>query len=230
MEPITKKSKISVQQLCSISQFHIFLEQRNSNKIEEIKQGLKEEEVDLQTKVPKLEIIYKDDHLIVVNKPVGHAVHQAGHSNPYQSTMLYAVRKHVLERDGENPVLPINVGLPHRLDKETSGVLIFGKNTMSVQQLNNQFSDQTKPLLKQYCAIAIAMFPDQIITQTSSEYRPIVDKFTSITYGELDDSDEGEDEQEQEERQDQQDTFEDDEDEPDSDFDVEDHIINNDDM
>jgi 23S rRNA-/tRNA-specific pseudouridylate synthase len=160
--PITKKTALSQEKLQAISSFHVYLEQRNLTE----KKHQTFESTEATSTQPPVNVIYEDDFVIAVNKPPGYAVHKAGASHPEESTMLYAVQRYVLEHETK-PILPINVGLPHRLDKETSGVLLFGKNTMALQSLGRQFADYEKyPSLKQYCAIAVAMFPRDIVAKT----------------------------------------------------------------
>ena len=85
-----------------------------------------------------LDIIYEDDDLVVINKPAGMVVHP-GHGN-YSGTLINALIYHF-----EN--LPTNSsnrpGLVHRLDKETSGLLVVAKNDEAMVHLSNQFAEKT---------------------------------------------------------------------------------------
>ncbi len=88
-----------------------------------------------------LDIRYEDDHLLVVHKPAGMVVHP-GYGN-YTGTLVnalaYYLDHHAL------PVLPGNEpdrpGLVHRLDKDTSGLLVIAKKEYVLQQLAAQFHD-----------------------------------------------------------------------------------------
>lgn len=76
-----------------------------------------------------LDIVYEDDDLLVINKPSGLVVHPgAGNTN---STLLNAL----IARYPDNKTLP-QAGLIHRLDKDTTGLLIIAKNNTSYLQLN----------------------------------------------------------------------------------------------
>lgn len=85
-----------------------------------------------------LDIIYEDDDVIVVNKPAGMVVHP-GHGN-YSGTLVNGLIHHI-----EN--LPINSnerpGLVHRIDKDTSGLLVIAKNDFALAHLSKQFFDRT---------------------------------------------------------------------------------------
>ena len=84
-----------------------------------------------------LDIIYEDDDLVVINKPAGMVVHP-GHGN-YSGTLINALIYHF-----EN--LPTNSsnrpGLVHRLDKDTSGLLVVAKNDEAMVHLSNQFAEK----------------------------------------------------------------------------------------
>lgn len=85
-----------------------------------------------------LNIVFEDDTLIVVNKPAGMVVHP-GHGN-YSGTLVNGLIHHI-----EN--LPINSnerpGLVHRIDKDTSGLLVIAKTEFALAHLSKQFFDRT---------------------------------------------------------------------------------------
>jgi len=85
-----------------------------------------------------LDIIYEDDTVIVVNKPAGMVVHP-GHGN-YSGTLVNGLIHHI-----EN--LPTNSnerpGLVHRIDKDTSGLLVVAKTEFAMANLSKQFFDRT---------------------------------------------------------------------------------------
>lgn len=87
----------------------------------------------------KLEILFEDEDLIVLNKPAGLVVHPAaGHSD---DTLVNALVHHTSDlsmKFGEN-----RPGIVHRLDKDTSGLLVIAKNDFSHQHLSNQFKNRT---------------------------------------------------------------------------------------
>ena len=85
-----------------------------------------------------LDIIYEDDTVMVVNKPAGMVVHP-GHGN-YSGTLVNGLIHHI-----EN--LPTNSnerpGLVHRIDKDTSGLLVVAKTEVAMANLSRQFFDRT---------------------------------------------------------------------------------------
>lgn len=93
-----------------------------------------------------LDIVYEDEDLIVVNKPAGMVVHP-GHGN-YSGTLINALAYHF-----EN--LPMNSsdrpGLVHRLDKDTSGLLVVAKTEEAMANLSQQFYDKSPK--RQYVAL-----------------------------------------------------------------------------
>lgn len=84
-----------------------------------------------------LEIVYEDDYLLVINKPVGMVVHPAP-GNP-DNTLVNAVMSHCQGRLSTiNSV--IRPGIVHRIDKDTSGLLVVAKNDEAHQGLAEQFA------------------------------------------------------------------------------------------
>ncbi|AZZ38390.1 RluA family pseudouridine synthase [Bdellovibrio sp. qaytius] len=86
----------------------------------------------------KLDIIFEDDHLIVINKPAGLVVHpSAGHE---QNTLVNALLHHTKNLSMKNEERP---GIVHRIDKETSGLLVVAKNDYAHEHLSLQFKNKT---------------------------------------------------------------------------------------
>ena len=85
-----------------------------------------------------LDIVYEDDDLVVVNKPAGMVVHP-GHGN-YSGTLINALIYHFVNLPKNSSNRP---GLVHRLDKDTSGLLVIAKNDESMVHLSNQFAEKT---------------------------------------------------------------------------------------
>lgn len=95
-----------------------------------------------------LNIVYEDDHLLVVNKPPGLVVHP-GHGN-YHGTLVNALAYHFKD----NPDYDVNdprMGLVHRIDKDTSGLLVIAKTPNAKTALGKQFFDKTTK--REYVAI-----------------------------------------------------------------------------
>ncbi len=108
-------------------------------------------------KLEKIDIIYEDDDLVVINKPAGIAVHGDGKTK--QKTLVEWIKKKYPETEGvgENIVIDEDEeierpGIVHRLDKETSGALIIAKNVWSFEFLKDQFKE--RKISKMYVAFA----------------------------------------------------------------------------
>lgn len=85
-----------------------------------------------------LTVVYEDDAILIVNKPAGLVVHP-GHGN-YQHTLLNALAYYFGDKiDMNNP----NIGLVHRIDKDTSGLLLIAKTPDAKTKLGKQFFDHT---------------------------------------------------------------------------------------
>lgn len=96
-----------------------------------------------------LDIVYEDDDLLVVNKPAGMVVHP-GYNN-YTGTLVNALAFHF----DQLPTLPGNDGRPglvHRIDKDTSGLLLISKNEITMTKLAKQFFDHS--INRKYLALA----------------------------------------------------------------------------
>jgi 23S rRNA pseudouridine1911/1915/1917 synthase len=94
-----------------------------------------------------LEILYEDDHLIVINKPTGLVVHPApGH---FTGTLVNALLYHCPNLKGIGG--EIRPGIVHRLDKDTSGVMVVAKDEKTHHTLSAQFKSRT--VKKDYLAL-----------------------------------------------------------------------------
>ncbi len=94
-----------------------------------------------------LEIFYEDDDLIVVNKPIGMLVHPA--TGQYSGTLVNALLHHSKELSNINE--PSRPGIVHRMDKETSGLILVAKNDLAHTHLAAQFEEHT--IKKRYVAL-----------------------------------------------------------------------------
>lgn len=95
-----------------------------------------------------LDIVYEDEHLLVVNKPAGLVVHP-GHGN-YHGTLVNALAWHFKD----NPDYDVNdprMGLVHRIDKDTSGLLVVAKTPDAKTHLGKQFFNKTTK--REYVAV-----------------------------------------------------------------------------
>lgn len=87
-----------------------------------------------------LDIVYEDDQLLVVNKPAGLVVHP-GHGN-YSGTLVNALAWHFKDNPDYDVSDP-RLGLVHRIDKDTSGLLVIAKTPEAKTHLGKQFFDKT---------------------------------------------------------------------------------------
>lgn len=102
---------------------------------------------DLVPEAIDLDIIFEDSNLIVVNKPAGMVVHpSAGH---HQGTLIHAILAHAPDIKGVGGVQ--RPGLVHRLDKETSGLIVLAKDDETHQYLQAQFKN--RKVKKTYLAL-----------------------------------------------------------------------------
>ena len=88
----------------------------------------------------KLNIIYEDAHLLVVDKPSGISVHP-GPGN-YNNTIVNALMNYN-EGNLSNIGDELRPGIVHRIDKDTSGLIVIAKNNQTHEHLSNQFSNHT---------------------------------------------------------------------------------------
>ncbi|MBI2251797.1 MAG: RluA family pseudouridine synthase [Armatimonadetes bacterium] len=94
-----------------------------------------------------LEILYEDKDLLVINKPQGLVVHPA--KSVKTKTLVNALIYHCKDLSGIGGVL--RPGIVHRLDKDTSGIMVIAKNDKSHLDLSNQFSQ--RKIKKEYLAL-----------------------------------------------------------------------------
>ena len=100
--------------------------------------------IDWQPQSLPLDIIFEDEHILVVNKPAGVVVHPAaGHAD---GTLVNALLAHAPELDA----LPRG-GIVHRLDKETSGIMFVARSSLAHKSLVAQLSERT--VSRTYCAV-----------------------------------------------------------------------------
>lgn len=102
-----------------------------------------------------LEIVYEDEDVAVVNKPQGMVVHpSAGHPN---GTLVNALLFHMQDLSSINDV--IRPGIVHRIDKDTSGLLMIAKNDFAHESLAKQLKEKTS--LRKYVALVHGVIPHE---------------------------------------------------------------------
>ncbi|HCL4436442.1 pseudouridine synthase [Clostridium botulinum] len=103
----------------------------------------------------KLDIIYEDKDVIVVNKPQEMVVHPA--PGVYSGTLVNALLHHCKDLSGINGVA--RPGIVHRIDKDTSGILVVAKNDISHNNLAAQFKEHS--ISRVYMALVEGIIKDE---------------------------------------------------------------------
>ena len=101
-----------------------------------------------------LDILHEDDDLLIVNKPAGMVTHPA-YGN-YSGTLVNALLFH--SRGLSQVNTPLRPGIVHRLDKDTSGLMVVAKNDRAHHLLARQFSART--IEREYWALVWGTFPE----------------------------------------------------------------------
>jgi|TARA_B110000444_G_scaffold246495_1_gene268105 23S rRNA pseudouridine1911/1915/1917 synthase len=88
----------------------------------------------------KLDIVYEDKDILIINKPAGMVVHPGAgnHKDTLVNALIYKYKKKLSNVNGS-----VRPGIVHRIDKETSGLLVVAKNNIAHANLGQQFSDHT---------------------------------------------------------------------------------------
>ncbi|ABY95003.1 MULTISPECIES: RluA family pseudouridine synthase [Thermoanaerobacter] len=113
------------------------------------------EKIDVLPEDIPLDILYEDDDIIVINKPQGMVVHPA--PGNYSGTLVNALLYHCKNLSGINGIL--RPGIVHRLDKDTSGVMVVAKNDKAHISLSNQIKERS--VFKKYVAIVEGVIKDE---------------------------------------------------------------------
>ena len=101
---------------------------------------IENEEQNIKPKKIKLDIIYEDNDVLVINKPKGMVVHPGAgnYKNTLVNALLFKYKKKLSNLNG-----PLRPGIVHRIDKETSGLLVVAKNNLAHSNLGDQFSNHS---------------------------------------------------------------------------------------
>ncbi len=113
------------------------------------------EAVDIKAENIPLDIIFEDEDIVIVNKPQGMVVHP-GAGNP-NGTLVNALLYHIDDLSGING--EIRPGIVHRLDKDTSGLLVIAKNDKAHVDLSEQLQNRT--VKRTYWAIVHNQIPHE---------------------------------------------------------------------
>lgn len=127
--------------------------------------------VDIVPQNIPLDVVYEDEHVIVVNKPVGMVVHPApGHPDgTLVNALLYHCGKSLSGINGE-----LRPGIVHRIDRDTSGLIIAAKNDAAHLSLAAQLQDHT--LARTYSAVVVGGFKEDSGTVNAPIGRHPVDR------------------------------------------------------
>ncbi|MEI0540152.1 RluA family pseudouridine synthase [Brachyspira pulli] len=122
--------------------------------------NLSNEEADIENPEPEnipLDILYEDKYLLVINKPANMSVHCS--PSEMSGTLVNALLYNIKDFDfvGNKS----RAGIIHRLDKDTSGLMIIGKNANIVSSIQEQFKNRT--IKKIYHAIVIGVLKDNYL-------------------------------------------------------------------
>ena len=133
------------------------------------------EQMSAEPEAIPLNVLFEDEHLIVLDKPAGLVVHPApGHPD---GTLVNALLYHAEVQGGADPLRP---GIVHRLDKDTSGVMVVAKTPAAHERLVEMF--QAHRLERAYLAIVRGRTPARITYDTLHGRHPSNrKKFTSKT-------------------------------------------------
>jgi 23S rRNA pseudouridine1911/1915/1917 synthase len=124
-----------------------------------------------------LVIVYQDDDLLVINKPRGMVVHPAaGHSS---GTLVNALLHHVRDLSGINGVL--RPGIVHRLDRDTSGLLVVAKNDAAHQSLAGQLKDRR--MTREYLALVHGRLEGEGVVEAPVGRHPVDRKRQAVVAG-----------------------------------------------
>lgn len=117
------------------------------------------EEPDVEATEMKLDIVYEDNDIIVINKPSGLVVHPG--SGNYDNTLVNGLMyytKNLSDLNGDE-----RPGIVHRIDKDTSGLIIIAKNNKSHEILSEYFQNH-QDIKREYIALLVGEFPHETAT------------------------------------------------------------------
>ena len=119
-----------------------------------------------------LEVVYEDADVLVINKPAGLVVHP-GHGN-YEHTLLNALAYYFQQTQAHLDINNPEIGLVHRIDKDTSGLLLIAKTPEAKTNLGKQFFDHTTE--RTYNALVWGTFAEESGTVTGALARDTRDR------------------------------------------------------
>ena len=133
----------------------------------------------------QLDIVYEDDHVLLINKPAGMVVHPG--SGNFSGTLINGVAFHLKEQNPnlDESKLP-RFGMVHRIDKNTSGLIVLAKSELAAVNLAKQFFDHT--VKRRYIALVWGNFEEENGTITGhiarhQRFRKLMDVYPEGDHG-----------------------------------------------
>lgn len=149
IDKLIEESSVYINgKICTKKSFKV----KNNDKIKIIlEEKLTENEPPLKENIP-LDIVYEDEFLAVINKQAGITVHPApgNHTGTLVNALLYHFEEDLSESEDNN-----RPGIVHRLDKDTSGLIVIAKNNKIHYELSKLFSERS--IDKTYLAISLGV-------------------------------------------------------------------------
>ncbi len=121
----------------------------------------------------KLDIVYEDNDILVVNKPKGLLTHPD--KKDYKNNLYEFIRSYLYKKGEYDPKQVFTPTPCHRLDKNTSGVIVFAKNHLSLQNITNMFRE--RKVIKKYLALVSGQIKKNIFISSiidTSENKVVV--------------------------------------------------------
>lgn len=141
IQKLIEKERITVEERIRKSSYKVQEDERILLELPEL------EELEVSAKDIPIDILYEDEDLVVVNKEKGMVVHPA--QGNYHDTLVNALLYHVKDLSGINGIL--RPGIVHRIDKDTTGILVVAKNDFAHGYLSAQLKDHS--MKREYLAL-----------------------------------------------------------------------------
>lgn len=113
------------------------------------------EPLEIEAQNIPIDIVYEDDHVLIVNKPQGMVVHPA--PGNYKDTLVNALLYHIDKLSHINGIL--RPGIVHRIDKDTSGLLVVAKSDLAHKSLSAQLKEHS--ITRKYTALVEGIIQEE---------------------------------------------------------------------
>ena len=126
-----------------------------------------ENEAEIKAQDIALDIVYEDEDVLVVNKPRGMVTHVANgnHEGTLVNALLYYLKDNISLQNGM-----YRAGIVHRIDKDTSGLLVVAKNDFSSTELTNQLKDHS--MTRAYTLICNGIIDEETVIEQNIGRNP----------------------------------------------------------